>query len=171
MQIKRKEVKSSPHSLELGSLEENTLRPAIRAFEDSAPDARENRRAMAALCGSTPVQERSLARENESIEVFATRSRRQAPEDSPWTRSPGRTAGGRRLPGSGTQTRRLVRCGQGHNVNAAILLPASLIVIGADRMLFTKADDGQLVGGDAHLRQIVFGGAGALVAQSHVVFL
>ena len=62
-----------------------------------------------------------------------------------------------------------MRLGHGHDVDAAVALPAGFVVVFADGLLLAEADHVELRGGNAHLDQVVLGGAGTPVAQRDVV--
>ena len=57
-----------------------------------------------------------------------------------------------------------------HDMYAAILLPASFVVLGADRIFFAEADGVELAARDAGVHEIVLGGFGARITESDVVF-
>ena len=53
---------------------------------------------------------------------------------------------------------------------AAVLLPAGLVALHAERLLFAVADGGDAVGGNAEGDEVLLGGVGATIAESEVVF-
>src|SRR6266436_1449790 len=53
---------------------------------------------------------------------------------------------------------------------AAILLPASLAVFHAERLLLAETDGAETIGRDAQGHEILFDGVGAAIAQAEVVF-
>src|ERR1035438_2166556 len=55
-----------------------------------------------------------------------------------------------------------------HDMYAAILLPASFVVLGADRIFFAEADGVELAARDAGVHEIVLGGFGARITESDV---
>src|SRR5690242_1262398 len=59
----------------------------------------------------------------------------------------------------------------GDDMDAAVLLPAPLVVVVAHLVLFAVTDQCQLVRRDTNLRQIVLRRARPLIAERHVVFL
>src|SRR3977135_1523275 len=56
-------------------------------------------------------------------------------------------------------------------MGAAILLPAILIMIVANRVLLAVADGSQLVPRKSHGRQVLLGLLSTCIAQRHIVFL
>src|SRR5580658_7787316 len=55
-------------------------------------------------------------------------------------------------------------------MDATILLPASFVMVGTDRIFLTVADGIELIAGDAGVHEIVPGGLGAGIAESDIVF-
>src|SRR5580704_15221626 len=53
---------------------------------------------------------------------------------------------------------------------AAVLLPAGLVAVHAERLFLAVADGGDAVGGNAERDEVLLGGIGAAVAESEVVF-
>src|SRR5229473_4678740 len=53
---------------------------------------------------------------------------------------------------------------------AAILLPASLVVLHAERLLLAEADGAEAVGRDAQGHEILLDGVGAAIAKAEIVF-
>src|SRR4029077_15246927 len=53
---------------------------------------------------------------------------------------------------------------------AAVLLPASLVVLRAERLLLAEADGAEAVGRNAQRDKILLDGAGAAIAKAEVVF-
>src|SRR6266511_1845031 len=57
-----------------------------------------------------------------------------------------------------------------HKVSPPILLPARLVLLVTERLLFTLADDGDAAGRDSETHQIIFHGIRAPRAEPEVVF-
>src|SRR6266852_2749412 len=53
---------------------------------------------------------------------------------------------------------------------AAVLLPASLVALRAERLLLAKAHGAEAVGGNAQRNDVLLNGGGAAIAEAQVVF-
>src|SRR5258708_12852167 len=80
--------------------------------------------------------------------------------------NPGERRHSRRPPGLSNVLLLLI-----YKMTATILLPASFVALGAERLLFSVADRLDAAGIDSGRSQRVLDGGGALLSQSEVIFV